>query len=62
MAKPTNPIAVALTGAGIGLLFAGVRAFANRGDIGLWEWIVLPAIVAVLFLWLAGYFEKPKQP
>jgi hypothetical protein len=28
---------VALIGAAFGLLFADVRAYANRGDIGLWE-------------------------
>jgi hypothetical protein len=58
MTKPTGPITIALIGAAIGLLFAAVRAFANRGDIGLWEWIALPALVALLLLWLAGNFDE----
>jgi peptidoglycan/LPS O-acetylase OafA/YrhL len=48
-------IATALTGLGIGLLIAAVQAYVNRGDVPWWEWVLVPIIVCVLFLWLAGH-------
>jgi hypothetical protein len=40
----------------IGLLFGGCPG-ARQPWIGVWEWIAVPALVAVLFLWFAGHFD-----
>jgi hypothetical protein len=55
-----RPVAVTLIGVAIGLLIAAVQAYANRGDVSLWSWVLIPIVVAGLFLWLAGHVDRPK--
>jgi hypothetical protein len=56
-----RPAIVALIGVGIGLLIAAVQAYANRGDVSIWSWVLIPIVVSGLFLWLSGYFDRSKE-
>ncbi len=47
-------------GSALGLLIAAVNAFANMGDVPLWQWVLIPLLVAALLLWLAGHFDRSK--
>jgi hypothetical protein len=46
-------------GTSIGLFVWPLSGRQPRIDV--WEWIVVPALVAVLFLWFAEHFDTPGR-
>jgi len=58
--KSASAVRAGLIGSGIGLLITAVQAYAARGDVSLWTWILIPLLVAGLFLWLGDHFDRSK--
>jgi hypothetical protein len=58
LGQSAGAVRVALIGVGIGLFIAAAQSYAARGDISLWVWVLIPPLVAGVFLWLGGHFDQ----